>query len=267
MKYILASGWWSCEAHEDTRQLTYGSDFIRSEHFHSLWRKSINKFCSPEEIIIVDSASPVKPDINDDIKWLELSENFGHATNHTGKYSGYSRAIFVSMVYAYFNDYDYWVYIEQDCLVYGQDIIENIIKDNHNKKIIYGNGQGTSQPIQQSFMIFHKDALLSFIRRYCRFNATDLELSPEKKFYFAANAITCYLPSQILKYIYTGSKNKYIAYSKNIIKKFISTMDQFGTISYGYGRDKPVDFACDFFYVQHLSDDEIEQVERNLANY
>lgn len=251
MRYIIASGWWSCPPEEDKRDVLFGDDSIRDNEFHKLWRKCINKYTNPQEIIIVDSAAPLKPNIPSDEKWLEMSLNFGHATNHIGNYSGYTRAIFISMMYSYANDYDYWVYIEQDALIYGEKIIEKTISRNPQKKIFYGSGKGTPQQIQQSFMIFHKDEIIPFINSYSKIKLSDNTISPEWKFLFAANSLARLLPSWLLKILANHIKFKPIDIGRRIFIKFLRLFDQFGHLPFGYGRIRPINFDDNFFYFQH----------------
>lgn len=266
MKYLIASGWWSCQENEDTRDNLIGDSQIRDITFHDIWRKSIDTFTSPSEIMVIDSASPNQPVNIMGEKWIQMQKNFGHSTNHIGEHSGYTRAIFVSMMYAYANDFDYWVYIEQDAVIYGENFIENTIASSH-KGIIYGSGDGTPQQIQQSLMVFKKNEIPRFIYNYSKINYSDRQISPEWKFLFAANSLAILMPNVILKMLATETNNKIFSRLKTIITKFTRLFDQFDVLPYGFGRKRPINFSAKNFYFQHGSKDEINYFLEKLKEY
>merc|ERR1712000_633426 len=184
------------------------------------------------EIIVIDSASPRKPRNIDGEKWLSMSENFGHSTRHIGKYSGVARSIILSMMYAYLNDFDYWVYIEQDALIYGDNIIEKSI-DQSRKGVILGCGRGTPQEIQQSLMIFRTDEILNFIGNYLAIGVDDSVISPEWKFVFAQNSLARRLPTAVLKWLTLSSRYGWVTSARRLTIKFLRKFDQFDTFDFG----------------------------------
>lgn len=257
MKYIIASGWWSCQRDEDTRDQLIGDDQIRNSDFHTLWYQCIKRFTNADEIVVIDSASPIKPENINDETWISLRKNFGHSTNHESKYSGVSRSFMMSMMYAFANDYDYWVYIEQDALIYGDNIIEQAIKNSY-QSIIWGDGKGTPQPTQQSLMIFEKNQIPVFLYHYEKINCTDAEISPEWKFLFAANSLARILPSTTLKYLANPSKSRIANLPKKIFIKFLRLFDRFDDLPFGYGRVRPINFEDSHFYFQHGDKQELK---------
>ena len=263
MNYLIASGWWSCEADDDQRDKLFGDEAIRDAEFHNLWRECIDRFAQAAEIMVVDSASPKKPSDVSSEKWLEMSKNFGHATTHDGKYSGYTRAIFISMMYAYANDFDYWVYIEQDALIYGKGIIEKSIAES-TKGVIYGSGSGTPQQIQQSFMIFHKSEIPSFISNYTSIEATDSTISPEWKFLFSKNSLAHYMPEILMKWITNKSKNRHSDTFRRFLIKFVRYFDNFDTFKFGFGRARPIKFSDPYFYFQHGKKEELADFKNKI---
>ena len=81
-KYRIGTGWW-CEDEPtyDKKRKILGSKHIRSRDFHKLWYASVCTFTDPKAILIVDSASPVKPEYSKTdarIKYVDMTENFGH---------------------------------------------------------------------------------------------------------------------------------------------------------------------------------------------
>jgi hypothetical protein len=263
LKYLIASGWWSCESEDDQRDTLFGDDAIRDQEFHKLWRECIDRFTAPAEILVIDSASPKKPDDIAGEKWLSMSANFGHATKHKGEYSGYTRAIFLSMMYAYVNDFDYWVYVEQDALIYGDGIIESTIKRS-KKGVVYGSGEGTPQEIQQSLMIFKREKIIDFIKSYSRIRDSDKIISPEWKFLFAQNSLARKLPTIVLKWLVFPSRHWRIRAVKLFCLKIMKTFNQFEDFEFGFGRTRPLRFTDEFFYFQHGTNDETSQFKKQL---
>lgn len=256
MKYLIASGWWSCATEDDQREKLLGDDTIRDVEFHKTWRKCIDRFANAEEIIIIDSASPRKPEELEGEKWLSMCKNFGHSTNHTGQFSGVARSMLLSMMYAYLNDYDYWVYIEQDALIYGEDIIERCIGET-KKGVAFGCGRGTPQEIQQSLMIFHRSKIIDFISNYIAIQEKDKIISPEWKFLLSQNSMAKVLPVSMLKWLTRSSRYEAINRIRSIAIKYLRLFDQFNVLSIGFGRVRPIDFSDSHFYFQHGSSDEL----------
>lgn len=266
MKYLIASGWWSCPPSEDERDILLGDNLIRDTEFHTLWSECINRFTHPTEIMIVDSNSPIKPTLLNNEKWLEMERNFGHSTAHQGQFCGYSRAIFISMMYAYANDYDYWVYIEQDALIYGDQIIEQAIKQHPNSSIFYGSNQGNpQQPIQQSFMIFKREAIPAFIYHYSQLKIDDHLLNPEWKFLIAANPFARKLPLTFLIWLARPAMTLWQRAIRKYPRQFIRLFDRFTSLPFGYGRSRPLDMNQPYFYFQHGTKEEVETFKQKLA--
>jgi len=265
MNYLIASGWWSCRREEDQREALLGDDDIRGTEFHELWRHCIDSFTNPVQIMVVDSASPLKPaSLKAGEQWVEMEQNFGHATRCAGQFSGYTRAIFVSMMFAYANDIDYWVYVEQDALIYGKNFVENTLRSSPRSKIFYGSGKGTPQQIQQSYMIFHRDAILPFISHYCRIRLSDRDLSPEWKFLFAANSLGRLLPDFVLAFLASSQHSGVRDLIRRAAVKFIRRFDSFALVPFGYGRSRPVQFDDENFYFQHGSVEELASFKERL---
>ena len=166
--YVLTTGWWcDLDVDRENRLEYFGSDNIRKADFHLQWYEAIDRFTNPKKIIIVDSASPVPPPYNhedDRIEHIRLTENAGYSINHKGHLSGVIRAHLYGISYALVNEVDYWVYVEQDALVYGPEIVEHCI-DYIKRPYMFGSGKGTLQPVQHSLMIIRKDGYLNYINR------------------------------------------------------------------------------------------------------
>ncbi len=85
----------------------------------------------------------------------------GHASVSLNKYSGVTYAHVLGMSYALLEDVDYWVYVEQDALLFGDNIVEYAIEQMRSP-VMFGSGKSTPQPMQQSFMIIKKISFQSF---------------------------------------------------------------------------------------------------------
>jgi hypothetical protein len=251
MTYIITSGWWSTKDDVDNRTIKTGDKYIRSQAFHQLWYESIAKFTSAKKVYIIDSDAPLKPILDEKSEIIiSLLENAGHSTHHKGKLSGVSRAHLLGMSLAMVNEVDYWVYIEQDALIYGDEIIEKAIK-SMNKPYMFGDAWGTPQPTQQSFMIIKTEAIPEFIQNFSAIKARDNDISPESKFAMAVSPFLRLLPEFLFKNIHTNSfKNK-------VVWKLFKICQGFDTLPFGYGRVRPIDFDDEYFYFQHATREEL----------
>jgi hypothetical protein len=234
MNYVIGTGWW-CDGtgtHTHTKHQQYVDRDTRKEGFFELWYSAISKFTSPKEIILIDSNSPIKPNLEgkDNIKMLSTNKNYGAAVDGTskGKLCGWSRGVLLGASYAYFNDYDYFVYIEQDCLIKGKGIVEHAIKNMGNAACSLGGVKSKSpQPLQQSFMIFKRSFIPKLLQ--AEMNATQdwLRISPERRY------------------------NKLM-------------QGKMRPLPFGYGRSRPINFNDKFFYAQHLRTDELNTFKKIL---
>ncbi|RIZ54460.1 hypothetical protein [Vibrio sp. PID23_8] len=248
MSYVIISGWW-CDNNEKTDQRNeyLGDEYIRGEDFHKLWYQAINKYTTPDKILIVDSASPVKPPIekkDSRIEVISLNKNFGHSTNHIGDKCGVTRAHLAGLYYAYLCDVDYCVYIEQDALIYGENIIEEAI-NNMTGDYMFGDSGNTPHATQQSFFIIKRKGLLPFITRLSKMTSDCNEISPENKFAICTSRMLSALPEFVFKFRGVG--------------KLLSIITHFDKVPFGYGRSRPIDFNAKRFYFQHGSKSELDQ--------
>ncbi|EOC1336927.1 hypothetical protein ACX1JO_002334 [Cronobacter dublinensis] len=254
MKYIIGSGWW-CSTEKDTREKLYGDEIIRGPAFHKEWYNAITKFTSPERIYIVDSNSPVVPDLEGSINFVSLNENGGHSTSLKGKYSGWMRSVLHSMSYAQNCDCDYYVYVEQDVLLFGDGIIEHCIK-HMSKPYAFGKCNDFNNPLQQSFFIIKKEAIDKFLARIYLIDFDDSQISPEKKFALATSPFFTFVP----KFLFVASKNKFLKrLFWRLQNKVCTLLGRYDYLPIGYGRDRPINMQDDFFYFQHASQSELSQ--------
>jgi hypothetical protein len=232
-KVLVGSGWWCADSSHDW---TIGSPATRSVAFFDVWYRQLVRCLNPERIVVTDSASPVKPDYCSypALRWIELDRNYGHANDlRTGriqaKYSGFTRAVINGAMYALCCDADFYVYVEQDCLLQGEDFLTHALGDS-TEDILIGrvteNGRGlggaAAAPMpQQSLLIVRKTGLDRFITGIIGAPWTDGERSPEQTMQ--------------------------------------DRLAPVGFVRVPYGRSRPIDFERSHFYAQHLDDDELHR--------
>lgn len=190
---------------------------------------------------MTDSASPIKPDRGADasLVWIELDRNYGHALDlREGKiktkYSGFTRSVMNGAMYALCCDADFFVYVEQDCLLVGENLLDEAIGDA-TENILLGartengvglNGAIAAPMLQQSLIVVRRSALERFIEGLVGSPWSDGEVSPE----------------EIMAH----------------------RLAPFGLLRIPYGRSRPIDFTRSHFYVQHLSEEELATMRRLL---
>jgi len=266
-RYIISTGWW-CGSEDETN-----SAGIKKTEFVELWSKSIEKFTKPEKIFVVDSNSPVKPNYENEfitsrLEFVSLLENTGHSANpnHLGLYCGWTRAVLMGIEYALMCDVDYYVYVEQDCLLFGENIIEYAIS-KMTKPYMFGDAKGLGHPLQQSFFIIHKSKFEEFIHNYKSINFKDNHISPERKFCIATSKFLMIMP----KWCYAVFNPKKPTLTEKIkiriYSRLMAIFGHFDVLPFGYGgykKRKRVSFEDKYFYFQHADKDEISQYRKKL---
>jgi hypothetical protein len=231
MSYIIYAGWWCDQSRVHPGALRNASDNrVRGTEFFDVWYDCIHTFTCPEKILIVDSNSPIKPKFGQDVEFVSLKRNFLHAENCDTMLTGWTRAFLTGAFYSLMNDTEYAVFIEQDCAVVGGGIIEQAIAEmeSQSKKIAYGKLDKMGSYIEQSLVIIKKDYILNFIQMYLAIPKTDSVFQgvpPEMKF------------------------------------KLINEKDNLWCpLPFGYGRNRPINFADAVFYAQQMTAQELGQL-------
>lgn len=259
-KYIIGTGWWC--TNKDTRDAKFlnGEDYIRSKAFHLLWAESIRENCNPEKVVVVDSCSPIKAEWSTQLlpyQIIELNKNAGHATNLNGsKFCGWTASVLLSMEYTSLSDCDYYVYVEQDALLFGENIIEYCLdKIGEDTKYAFGKSENNIQPLQQSFFIIRRDAIDEFVSRLRGIKYNDYEISPEFKFAIATSPLLYFLPH----IFYKQSKSFFGKIRRRFLSSIFKYIASYKTVPIGYGRERPIDFSRNYFYFQHGSTKELQE--------
>ena len=88
---LICTGWYSSD--EARTYQTFGDDSIRNNSFRPLWWHSVDAFIKPQHVLVVDSASPVKPEdylyTSTKFSNIELLKNPGHSQSCETHYCGY----------------------------------------------------------------------------------------------------------------------------------------------------------------------------------
>jgi len=238
-KIVVGSGWW-CD--DKRAPWTIGAPATRSPAFFALWLRQVRGCLRPDRIVVTDSASPLKPAGRFDasLVWIELDRNYGHANDlRLGaiktKYSGFTRSVMNGAMYALCCDADFYVYVEQDCLLHGEGLLTHAIGDA-GEDILLGaptqngvglNGAAAAPVLQQSLMIVRRAALERFIAGLIGAPWSDGEVSPEE-----------------------------------IMARRLAP---FGVLRIPFGRSRPIDFGLSHFYAQHLSEAELTAFRRLIG--
>jgi hypothetical protein len=237
-KVIVGSGWW-CD--NSRAPWTIGAPATRSPAFFDLWLRQVHRCLRPHRIVVTDSASPIKPDDRSDasLVWIELDRNYGHANDLRSdridtKYSGFTRSVMNGAMYALCCDADVYAYVEQDCLLVGDDLLARAIGDAAEDVLLGArtengvglNGRIAAPMLQQSLMIVRRGALERFITGLAGAPWSDGDISPEE-----------------------------------IMAR---RLPPFGQLRIPFGRSRPIDFGLDHFYVQHLTELELGKLLERL---
>lgn len=165
--YVIGTGWWD-DGNRQTHHEKYGG--LEKADFFNIWYYFLNKYSSPKKIIMMDSASPIKPKLPNDprLEFVSLDQNYGHGSfKISGQFPGSTKAIMFGAFYTLMTEADYYVYLEQDCLIYGHGIIEKAIEnmEKNNKKMSYGwfNHPAFAYKAESCLIIIHRSYLLELL--------------------------------------------------------------------------------------------------------
>jgi len=257
---LICTGWYSSD--EARTYQTFGDESVRNQSFRSLWWQSVDTFIKPNHVLVVDSASPVKPHdhlfSSTKTTHLELLINPGHAQNCTTHYAGCMAAMMIGMEFALHNDVDFFLYVEQDALVYGKGFVEKIKQKLLKSDFVFGDG-GKFAEIEQTVFAVNKKGIRKFLSALHDINYSDRVVSPEIKFMYAASLLKSsglagalsYNQPRLMRRLY----NKLFCSVMPIVK-------QYELLPFGYGRVRPINFADDTFYFQQGSVDEISAYKK-----
>ncbi|HLW25822.1 MAG TPA: hypothetical protein VKT22_15815 [Steroidobacteraceae bacterium] len=258
---LVTSGWYASNGARSYH--TQGDELIRGVGFRPLWWRSVDTFLRPEHVLIVDSASPVKADdaslTTTSVRRLELLMNPGHSQNCVHHYCGAMAAIILGLEYALHNDVDMMIYLEQDALVYGEDIVDRIKGALRRHDLVFGAGQ---PEIQQSLFAARKPGIRRFLGALHAIRFSDKQVSPEQKFMFAASRG---LPSWAILPAVHSDNPRIKGAGLKVFSTLCALARNHAFLPFGYGRTRPMDFTDEVFYFQHGTSDEVASYRRRTG--
>jgi hypothetical protein len=259
---LICTGWYS--SNEAREYKTFGDELIRHRSFRSLWWQSIDTFIKPQHVLIVDSASPLKPEdhLYTSTKFtnLELLKNPGHSQTCKTHYCGAMAAIIIGLEFALHNDVDFVLYVEQDALVYGKDFLDKVKHELLKNDFVFG-GKMFGE-IEQTIFAVNKKGIRKFLSAINKINYTDRQIGPELKFMYAASV----LKSLPLVGLFSYDNPRMVRRSSSkLFTLLMPILKQYSVLPFGYGRSRPINFDDDIFYFQQGSVDEINAYKKLIG--
>ena len=210
-KYVQVGGWYSDDDH-------YKADRDRNRLFLQHNAKEIFPF----EHFVVNVADHGMGYWHRNSQSITVP-NLGHVVQMRNDgidgYCGWSVSVMMGILYAYHHHAD-MLYIEQDCLVFGEGWIDYF--QSHPAKLIVGLGPHPTY-VEQSLFYLKYEYLLPFLLRWLAIPEQDRELVPEQKWMRLMNE------------------------TPNLIQQ----------MPYGYGRRRPYNSNDERWYIQQVTNDEL----------
>jgi hypothetical protein len=223
-QYIVHSGWWCDGSSVHPGATKYSDPRIRSLAWFDVWYEFVRTYTAPQKVIVVDSASPVRPDLTGkDLEFVSMRRNFLHGMKCDSQWGGWTRSFFLGAFYAYLNDVDYSVFVEQDCLLVGEGIVEHAIAAMGDKQISFALG-GPNRS-DQSFTIIRRDYIRPFTDAFLSIDKDDREMDTEDKFL-----------------------------------SIVERDQSLAPLPFGYARNRPINFADKHFFAQQWRPKELLQL-------
>lgn len=262
---LVCTGWYSDSGVR--AYTTHGDDIVRGPNFRSLWWQSMDRFVRPTTVLVVDSASPIKSDdrtITDTtVVYVDLQKNPGHSQNCVGHYCGYMASVILGMEFAMHNDAEFFLYVEQDALIYGDRFIPIIKKMLMKNDVIFGSA-GESGDIEQSVFAVSKRSLRKFIANLHRIDFSDRQISPEMKFMYAASKLRCLPMLGLSSWDRSFVTRRFFT---RLIRSLMPFASEYATLPFGYGRVRPINFSDETFYFQQGTASEIAAYRKKLTEH
>ena len=207
--------------------------------FENLWKPNVRRLFQkemvPANIIIISVCnSRVLPD--EQMIEVPLSGDLGHVHQLIGRkmpfkeneISSWEATVLSLALIAYCNESDL-VFLEQDALAFG-NWVSQMYNELDGKKMLFGKSR--CMPCAQSIFFIRHNFLLDFVRAYLSVDRS-IKLGEEK----------------------------FLAIER------LHPLDV-GRFSFGFDRDRPLDFALPVWYGQKFTADELEQMKaRNFISY
>lgn len=227
MKYLIGTGFHS-NAGDKGNPKTAG---LRPVDFWSLWHENTIKYArpAPERIAVIGSGNGIQP-FPFGTQWIALSGDLGHVhdlNEHLKPYHwcGWSMALVTLALLAYQNECDF-VFKEQDVLAFGP-WVERMYAEIGSAGMIFGRAR--CMPAVQSLLLCKHEFIPEFVRLFMS-TGSEQEKRNEGELKFAR--LERDHPSLFTRY------------------------------SFGYDRDRPINYDDEVFYLQHTTPDELKELRR-----
>lgn len=224
MKYVIGTGWW-CD-----NPLGYegrgGHQYVRSTAWHeNVWLPMLLKYSKPDSIVVVDSASPVKPKQHPLEEWISLDRNYGVWNDETNNFqNGWIRGFLRGVKWADEHEVDL-IYVEQDCLALGAGWVESIYNKSEGNKILYGG---------------------------CKFKG-------KKPIPWGIQQSLVFIPHRVAGKFYSAIMGA----RGSCETRFKDCGISYKLLPFGYGRARPLEWDDKMFYAQRWTRDELLKLAKH----
>lgn len=154
---------------------------LGSDQWLNIWYSNTQKFSKNTQINLFG------PDIPSDDRFLWIRQiadypNLGHVGDYLngsrqGKWCGWTAGVVFGMMHAYLNNVDF-LYKEQDCLWFGEGIVDQLYQDIGNSDIVVGSCKLIG--VAQSLFLVKRNAIPAIIASLAQDD--DKDVLPEYKF-------------------------------------------------------------------------------------
>lgn len=161
---------------KDVDPQKYGG--LDAEQWHVIWRTNTYKFGAGD----VQLFGPDRPHWQWKAEEGLEYENLGHVGDYIhgrrhGKWCGWTAGVVFGMMHAYLHNVDF-IYKEQDCLWFGEGIVDQMYRDLADKDIVFGSCR-LMGPAQSLFLV-RRNAIPNIIASLAQDD--DKDILPEYKF-------------------------------------------------------------------------------------
>lgn len=200
--------------------------------FLEIWLRNTSRQCDPADIFILNvSDRPLGLDVGN---WINVGHNLGHvgdldlrSPDRRLQLGGWAAGYMLGALIAYSREADF-IYKEQDCLAFGPWVDRMYQElDSTNAKMLVGRFDHHLQ-IEQSLTIVKHEFITTLVREYLAIPTDDSDLRPELKFL-------------------------------RIMEKH---SEHIRFLSFGFGRNRPLDLDAPVFYCQHLTNTDLEAMKK-----
>lgn len=217
-KYVIGTGFFSPPDKEENK--------LRNEWLEKWLDNTWNTNLKPEHVYIINSDSDILDiDLLNESSLntvINLQDNPGHVFSEGSlKYCGWSSTVLITAMLAYASKCDF-IFKEQDCMCFGPWVerIYQEAEEQNAKFMVKDFKLDPNLGIENSLIFIKHEFIPTFIYEWMLIVENQLldQLYPEK----------------ITKMIYENYKN------------------ESGLFTFGYGRDRPINYDDPVFYVQHI---------------